>query len=70
MPQRNEGEGNRTAARRYNEGAKKTAERGTKADPPKSDEERREMEEAEREGRERAKEVDPAVDRDYGKPSR
>jgi len=71
MPQRNEGEGNRTAARRYNEGAHKTAERGTKADPqPKTEEERREMEKAEKEGRERAKEVDPAVDRDYRKSSR
>lgn len=71
MPQRNEGEGNRTAARRYNEGAHKTAERGVSEKPEAlSDEERRELERAEQEGRERAKEIDPAVSRDYDKPTR
>lgn len=72
MPrQPNEGEGNRTAARRYNEGAQETAKHGVRETPEAlSDEERRELERAEKEGRERAKEVDPAVDRDYGKPTR
>jgi hypothetical protein len=71
MPQRNEGEGNRTAARRYNEGARKTAERGVQEKPESlSDEERRELEQAENEGRARAKELDPAVDRDYTKPAK
>lgn len=70
MAGQNEGEGNRTAARRYNEGAHKTAERDVKVQPPTSDEERRELEQAEKEGRSRAKELDPAIDRDYGKPSR
>jgi len=72
MPQqRNEGEGNRTAARRYNEGAKSTADRGVRDTPEAlSDEERRELERAEQEGRGRAKEIDPAVDRDYDKPTR
>ena len=71
MPQRNEGEGSRTAARRYNEGAHKTAEHGVAEKPEAlSDEERRELERAEKEGRSRAKEIDPAVDRDYSKPNR
>ena len=70
MAGKNEGEGNRTAARRYNEAAQKTAERDVKVQPPSSDDERRELERAEKEGRSRAKELDPAVDRDYGKPSR
>lgn len=71
MPQKNEGEGNRTAARRYNEGARKTAERGIQEKPENlSDEERLELERAEEEGRSRAKELDPSVDRDYQKPTR
>jgi len=71
MPQRNEGEGNRTAARRYNEGARKTAERGVREKPEAlSDEERRELERAEEEGRSHAKEVDPQAERDYSKPTR
>lgn len=69
MAGKNEGEGNRTAARRYNEAAHKTAEKGVEAQPPRSDEERRDLERAEREGRSRAKEDDPAVERDYHKPS-
>ncbi len=71
MPNRNEGEGSRTAARRYNEGASKTARRGEmpRAEP-KSDAEEAELEQAEDEGRERAKEQDPAVKRDYSRPTR
>jgi len=71
MPQRNEGEGNRTAARRYNEGARETAEGGVREQPEAlTDEERRELERAEQEGRSRAKEDDPALERDYTKPTR
>jgi len=71
MPNRNEGEGSRTAARRYNEGARKTAERGVREKPEAlSDAERAELERAEKEGLSRAKEDDPAVERDYTKPSR
>jgi transaldolase len=51
MANRNEGEGSRTAARRYNEAARKTARRRRQPDPsPRSDEERRAMEQAEEEG--------------------
>jgi len=71
MAGKNEGEGNRTAARRYNEGATKTANKRDLPDPrPQSAEEQNELEQAEREGRARAKEVDPAVKRDYSSPSR
>lgn len=71
MPQRNEGEGSRTAARRYNEGAHETAKGGVPEQPEAlSDEERRELERAEKEGRSRAKEDDPALERDYTKPTR
>jgi hypothetical protein len=35
---------------------------------PDSEEQRRDLENAERAGRERAKEMDPAVQRDYSKP--
>jgi hypothetical protein len=67
--QKNEGEGNRTAARRYNEGVKRTTKKGPPPSAaPSSEEERRELEEAERAGRERAKETDPAVQRDYSTP--
>jgi hypothetical protein len=71
MAGRNEGEGNRTAARRYNEAARKTAEKGEHPDPsPSSEEERREIEQAEQTGRARAKELDPAVERDFDKPTK
>lgn len=71
MAGKNEGEGNRTAARRYNQAAEKTAKKGTQPEAePRSDEERKEMERAEEVGRSRAKEFDPAVDRDFNKPTK
>ncbi|MBN1237660.1 MAG: hypothetical protein JXB36_04115 [Gammaproteobacteria bacterium] len=71
MAGKNEGEGSRTAARRYNEGAHETAEKGDLPDAsPSSDRERQEMERAEQAGRSKAKEVDPAVDRDFDKPTK
>jgi hypothetical protein len=71
MQDKNEGEGNRTAARRYNEGAKRTTQKGPPPSAaPISEEERRDLEEAERAGRKRAKEADPAVQRDYSKPAK
>ncbi|HEY8553990.1 MAG TPA: hypothetical protein VIL43_05565 [Burkholderiales bacterium] len=67
MAGRNQGEGGRESARRYNEDQRKFAKSGkvehaaheAKADP-----------EAERKGRARAKELDPAVHRDYTKPEK
>jgi hypothetical protein len=71
MTGKNEGEGNRTAARHYNEGAQKTARKGKQPEAaPRSDEERKEMERAEEAGRSRAKELDPAVDRDFDKATK
>jgi hypothetical protein len=67
---RNEGEGNRTAARQYNEGATKTAREKIPDASPRSEREKKEMEEAEEQGRARAKELDPAVDRDYSRPTK
>ena len=67
MADRNQGEGNRDAARHYNEATEKfvktgkveEAARNAKDDP-----------EAEKTGRERAKEFDPEEDRDYTKPEK
>ena len=71
--QRNEGEGNRTAARQYNADQKQfvasgraaiAAEEARKAvEGPEGDELRR----AEEKGRAKARETDPAVKRDYQK---
>ncbi len=63
----NEGEGNRTAARRYNEAVHATARKAGDGARVKSEEERREIEDAEEAGRRRAKEFDPEVDRDFRK---
>ncbi|HEX6999643.1 MAG TPA: hypothetical protein VF322_16000 [Gammaproteobacteria bacterium] len=70
MANENEGEGSRTAARRYNEAASKTAKKPAPDAAPDSEQEEREMERAEEQGRARAKEVDPAVDRDYSHPTK
>ncbi|HEX7044203.1 MAG TPA: hypothetical protein VF203_06290 [Burkholderiales bacterium] len=67
MAGKNQGEGDRESARRYNEDQQRFAKSGkveqaareAKADPA-----------AEREGRGRAKELDPAVHRDYTKPEK
>lgn len=72
-PQKNEGEGNRTAARQYNADQKKFAESG-KVEPA-AEAARRAVEgpegealkQAERDGRAKARETDPAVSRDYRK---
>lgn len=67
-----QGEGDRESARRYNEKTRQYVESGKvekaareagKGDP-------KEMEKAEKAGLERAKELDPSVDRDYSKPTK
>ncbi len=69
---KNQGEGDRESAKRYNENTReyvksgkveKAAREAGKGDPE-------EMEQAEKAGEERAKELDPAVDRDYSKPTK
>lgn len=68
-----QGEGDWESARRYDEATKAFVESGKvkeNADTTAkiSPEEKRELEEAEKAGKERAKEEDPAVRRDYSKP--
>jgi hypothetical protein len=68
-----QGEGDRESARRYDEATQAFVESGKvkeHADTTAqiSPEEKRELEEAEKAGKERAKEEDPAVQRDYSKP--
>lgn len=64
MAGRNQGEGDRESARRYNKDAQKFARSGKSAGETRRDPE------AERKGRSRAKEVDPGVHRNYSKPQR
>ncbi len=68
-----QGEGDRESARRYDEAARAFVESGkvkehADATATISAEEKRDLEEAEKAGKERAKEEDPAVRRDYFKP--
>jgi len=62
------GEGDHDAARRYNESGREFVETG-KADkaPDPAGQPQESSEWAEREGKSRAKELDPQVHRDYGK---
>jgi hypothetical protein len=75
MPkQRNEGEGNRTAAEAYNKGARRFAASGRVGKAAKEAEaavegkEHDELEAAERKGRSHAREFDPEEVREYSKP--
>jgi hypothetical protein len=69
-----QGEGNRTAARHYNEATKRFVEQGkvgpaAEAARPDSPEQQREMERAEQEGKSHAKEEDPALRKGGGQDS-
>jgi len=68
---KNQGEGDRESAKRYNENTQEYVESGKveeaarkagKGDPE-------DMAKAEKAGEKRAKELDPAIDRDYSKPT-
>lgn len=68
-----QGEGDRESARRYDDATKAFVESGkvkkqAETTAKISPEEERELEEAEKAGKERAQEEDPAVRRDYSKP--
>jgi hypothetical protein len=71
QPQRNEGEGNRTAARHYNEdqrrfvGSGKVDEKAREAERALDGAERRELEHAELIGKRHAAKEDPEVKRKY-----
>ncbi|HUK59693.1 MAG TPA: hypothetical protein VLV50_10725 [Stellaceae bacterium] len=68
-PQRNEGEGNRTAARRYDKAQQEFVKRGKVEEKARESEraverdERKELERAEQEGRRHIAEEDPEVER-------
>jgi hypothetical protein len=72
--QKNEGEGNRTAAKAYNKGVQDFVKSGRVDKAAKEAEkavegaEREELDAAEREGKSHAREFDPEEERDYSKP--
>jgi hypothetical protein len=71
MAGKNEGEGSRTAARRYNEATQAAAKKqGREHGPQLSEKERREAEAAEEAGKRRAKELDPEEHRDFDHPTK
>jgi len=69
---RNQGEGDRESAKRYNENTQKFVESGKVEEAAKKagQGDKHAMERAERAGKDRAKELDPAVDRNYSKPTK
>lgn len=69
---RNQGEGDRESARHYNENTKKFVESGKvdEAARKAGKGDKQELERAEQAGKDRAKELDPAVDRNYSKPTK
>ncbi len=65
------GEGDREAARRYNQATREFVESDKGADAPDPAGQPEESAEwAERKGKERAKELDPEVHRDYDRPTK
>lgn len=74
MATRNQGEGDREAARHYNEATEEFVESGKVQQQQEdrkniSEAEKAELERAEEAGKDRSHEHDPAVSRDYSKPS-
>ena len=72
---KNQGEGDRDAARRYNKASHDFVETENVTEKARqagnvSEQEMRKLKEAEKAGKERAKEKDPAVSRDYSKPKK
>lgn len=67
-----QGEGNRESAARYNEATREFVQSGKVKDSAQhaAEQDPEEAEHSERKGRERAKEVDPAVHREYDKPQK
>lgn len=69
---KNQGEGDRESAKRYNEKTEKFVQSGkvekAARDAGKGDPE--EMKKAEKAGKARAKELDPSVQRDFSKPTK
>jgi hypothetical protein len=69
---RNQGEGDRESAKRYNEKTRKFVESGKVEEAAKTagKGDKKEMARAEQAGKDRARELDPAVNRDYSKPTK
>lgn len=69
--QKIQGEGDRESAKRYNKDTQEFVESGKvdEAARKAGQGDKEEMERAEKAGEDRAKEYDPAVDRDYSKPA-
>lgn len=67
-----QGEGDRESAKRYNKDTQEFVESGKVEEAARKagQGDKEEMERAEKTGEERAKEYDPAVDRDYSKPTK
>lgn len=68
----NQGEGDRKSAERFNQASQEFVKSGKMDEAVKraSGQDPEEAKQSEREGRKHAKEVDPAVHRDYQKPSK
>ena len=66
----NQGEGDREAAKRYNEATREFVKAGKVDDAAEraSEQDPKEAERSEEAGKQRAREEDPAVHRDYDKP--
>ena len=73
MKQRNEGEGNKTAAKEYNEATKKFVQSGqverkaNEALAARSGPEKQSLDQAEKAGKSKAKEEDPQIRREHAK---
>ncbi len=69
---RNQGEGDRESAKRYNEDTQAFVKSGKVEDAARKagEGDKQEMERAEKAGKDRAKEFDPAVKRDYSGPKK
>jgi hypothetical protein len=67
-----QGEGDRESAKRYNEDTQEFVESGKVDEAARraGEGDKEEMERAEKAGKDRAKEFDPAVDRNYSKPTK
>nr|WP_296748326.1 hypothetical protein [Thioalkalivibrio sp.] len=69
---RMQGEGDRESAKRYNKDTKEFVRSGRVEEAARKagEGDEKEMERAEKSGEDRAKELDPAVARDYSKPTK
>jgi hypothetical protein len=69
---KNQGEGDRESAERYNEKTQEFVESGKVDEAARraGEGDPEEMRKAEEAGKKRAKELDPAVERDYSKPTK